>query len=89
MVAQGHPGFRSGHSCAARPPRHHGRHVKRCTRYTTRGSFTHGDRAGANRLNFSGRVGGRALGAGIYRLLVSPRAGGRIGRSASAAFHVV
>jgi CSLREA domain-containing protein len=89
VVEQAHRGFRSGHGCAARPPRHHTGHVRRCTRYTTRGSFTHRDRAGANSFHFSGRVGGHAIGAGTYRLLGIPRTGGQTGRSASAGFHVV
>jgi hypothetical protein len=41
----------------------------RCTRITAvRGSFTQPGKVGGNRLTFRGRVGGRKLGAGSYRL---------------------
>ncbi|HWJ51453.1 MAG TPA: hypothetical protein VNR42_10550, partial [Solirubrobacteraceae bacterium] len=45
--------------------RHHGR---RCVRLRRVGSFTHRDRAGANRFQFTGRLGGHKLPAGSYRL---------------------
>jgi hypothetical protein len=42
------------------------------------GSFTHADGAGANRFWFTGRLRGRKLGRGAYRLEVTARyAGGR------------
>jgi hypothetical protein len=41
---------------------------KRCTRYLSIGSFRHRDRVGVNRFRFTGRVGGRKLGPGPYRL---------------------
>jgi hypothetical protein len=42
---------------------------RRCTRYVrVRGSFKHTDGAGANSLRFTGRVGGRRLRVGRYRL---------------------
>jgi hypothetical protein len=41
----------------------------RCTLITAvRGSFTHAGKVGGNRLTFRGRVGGRKLGVGSYRL---------------------
>ncbi len=43
---------------------------RRCTRYVrVRGSFKHTDGAGANSLTFTGRVGGRRLRVGRYRLV--------------------
>lgn len=89
VVEQAHAGFRNGHSCTARPPRHRGGRVVRCTRYTARGSFAHSDRAGANSFDFSGRLGGRPLAAGSYRLAASPQTGAGSGRGASAGFHVI
>jgi hypothetical protein len=41
---------------------------KPCTRYLSVGSFRHRDRVGVNRLRFTGRVGGRKLDPGPYRL---------------------
>ncbi len=48
----------------------------RCTRYgRVSGSFTRSRGAGTDRFTFSGRIGGRALKPGRYRLLATPRAG--------------
>ena len=45
---------------------------RRCRRYVrVRGSFKHTDGAGANSLRFTGRVGGRRLRPGRYRLVAS------------------
>jgi CSLREA domain-containing protein len=88
-VQQPLPGFRTGHGCTAKRPAHHKGAVKRCTRFVTRGSFTHADRAGANRINFTGRIGGHALKPGRYRLLLTPRAGGKLGKSATVVFRVL
>jgi hypothetical protein len=65
-------GVRRGQRCVVgRAP---GR--KRCTRFVpVRGSFTVAGAAGANRALFSGRIGGRALAPGAYRLLARPTSG--------------
>jgi hypothetical protein len=58
------PGTRAGHSC-------HGllrQHSNRCTRWVTVGTFTHRDGAGADRFRFTGRIAGRTLRHGHYRL---------------------
>ena len=58
----------------------------RCTRYVrVSGSFTRNRGAGRDRFTFSGRMGGRALKPGRYRLLVTPGAG----RTARATFRVM
>ena len=44
------------------------RHGRRCTYYVPLGSFTHADKAGTNSLHFSGRLHGRKLAKGSYRL---------------------
>jgi CSLREA domain-containing protein len=67
-------GYVVGHRCSVRRPKSHG-HPRRCTTFTTVGSFTHRDAAGMNRFRFTGRVAGRPLGAGSYRMLVVARAG--------------
>ncbi len=50
------------------------RHVNRddasCMRHRWRGSFTHRDVVGRNVLHFSGRINGKKLSPGIYKLLV-------------------
>lgn len=55
-----------GHSC--KKPSSKNRHGRRCTLYRALGTFTHADRAGADSLHFSGRLHGRRLPRGSYRL---------------------
>jgi hypothetical protein len=47
----------------------------RCTRMVTVGTFTRAGRAGANTTRFDGRIGGRPLPPGAYRLTASAGAG--------------
>jgi alpha-tubulin suppressor-like RCC1 family protein len=70
-------------------PKHAKRHAKRCTYVKTLGSFTHVDTVGTNALRFTGRVAGRTLAHGTYRVsavAVSPE--GTSGAKA-AAFTVI
>jgi DNA-binding beta-propeller fold protein YncE len=82
-------GVKRGHTCV-RPSRRT-RRGKRCTRFVAvRGSFTHADIAGANRFHFSGRIGGKALKAGNYRLNATPKdTAGNVGRTVRSQFHIV
>ncbi len=57
----------AGQVAAGSPPSSN-KHGKRCTLLTAIGSFTHVDIAGANSLHFSGRLKGKKLAAGDYRL---------------------
>ncbi len=60
-------GRRQGKSC--RRPSRSNQHGKRCTLLTALGSFTHTDTAGtAVKLHFSGRLKGKRLAHGAYRL---------------------
>ena len=61
----------------------------RCTRYVTvRGSFTRAGRAGANSFRFTGRLRGRKLSLGSYRLTaVAANANGR-SRAATTTFRI-
>ncbi|HTN23438.1 MAG TPA: hypothetical protein VL120_05590, partial [Solirubrobacteraceae bacterium] len=62
---------------------------KRCTRYTRlSGTFTRTRPAGADRFTFTGRLGGRRLPAGNYRLVATPSAGGRTGTTKRVAFRI-
>jgi hypothetical protein len=71
------PGERRGGRCVARAG-HRRRPGRACTMLRPLGSFTHADGAGANRFWFTGRLRGRKLGRGAYRLEVTARyAGGR------------
>jgi hypothetical protein len=59
-------GRRRGKSC--RKPSKSNKHGKRCALYTPVGTFSHSDVAGVNTLHFSGRLNGRKLAKGRYRL---------------------
>ena len=63
---------------------------RRCKLFKrVRGSFTHQGAAGANSLRFNGRVRGRTLRPGRYRLSAAPKdAAGNVGRTARASFRV-
>lgn len=67
------------------------RRAKACTRYTLmRGGFTHRGKAGRNRFRFSGRLAGRKLRAGRYRLrAVATDAAGNKSLSRRARFRIV
>lgn len=57
------------------------RRARRCVRYSLiGGAFVRSGRAGANRFHFSGRIGGKALAPGSYRLVGS--GGGSVRRAA-------
>jgi len=66
------------------------RKKKKCTRYITlRGSFTRTGRAGTNKFRFTGRLNGKRLAPGKYRLVATPKANGKTGRAATASFKII
>ena len=72
-------GKRSGRRCVK--PTRANRRARSCARYVAvAGSFSHSGRAGTNRLRFSGRLAGRKLAPGRYRLVATP-AGGKARRT--------
>jgi hypothetical protein len=54
-----------------------------------RGSFSHRDSVGANRVGLTGRLLERALAPGSYRLSATPRASGKTGRAVSTGFRII
>jgi hypothetical protein len=83
-------GRRVGGRCVRQSRRNRAR--RRCTRYVTlRGSFRRTGAAGANRARFSGRLRGRKLKPGRYRLLAEARdrAGNKTRRPATKRFRIV
>lgn len=71
-VAARRTGRRVGTSCRAVTRANRNR--KRCLRYQpVSGSYTDPGRQGSNYLRFSGRIGGKRLRTGVYRLYASPR----------------
>lgn len=83
-------GFKVGHRCQATRPRH-AHAPRRCPRFVAlHGTFSHADGAGAVRLRFTGRVGGRPLAPGRYRLsAVARNAAGLSSRAVTADFTVI
>jgi hypothetical protein len=63
---------------------------RRCRYFkSVRGSFTHRGQKGANKFRFSGRLRGKKLQPGAYRLIATPRdAAGNRGRSVRIRFHI-
>jgi hypothetical protein len=63
---------------------------KACTRWTAvKGSFTRTGVVGVNRFKFTGRMAGKKLAPGRYRLAATPTAAGRKGTTATVAFTII
>jgi DNA-binding beta-propeller fold protein YncE len=87
-IERARPGRRAGSRCVK--PRRSNRHAKRCTRYVTlRGSFTHAGKAGQNAFIFRGRLRGRKLAPGRYRLRAAATdAAGNVSPTKRSAFRI-
>jgi hypothetical protein len=84
--AQG--GRRVGGRCVKATTRNRTR--TRCTRYVrVRRSFKRTRQAGADRFRFTGRLAGRALAPGRYRLVATPTANSKVGGPGRASFRIV
>lgn len=84
-------GRRRGRGTAARcvAQTRRNRAAARCTRYVpVRGSFSRRAHAGAGSFHFTGRLAGRRLPRGTYRLMATPIADGLAGRSLSTTFRI-
>jgi hypothetical protein len=69
-VERAAPGRKVKGGCSA--PSTRNRKAKKCVRFVkVRGTFSHGGAAGANSFRFTGRVGGKALKPGSYRLVAT------------------
>lgn len=88
MVLKSFKGFTRHGRCVVKRPVGH-RRAKRCTLYKPVGSFSHADKAGMNTLRFTGRVRGRKLGPGAYRLRAVPRFAGRNGAARTTSFRAL
>jgi uncharacterized delta-60 repeat protein len=62
---------------------------KRCTRFKSVGGFKHADVAGRDSFHFTGRVRGRKLRPGSYRLRAVPSVAGVRGAAVTTAFRIV
>jgi streptogramin lyase len=80
-------GRKSGNKCV-KPKR--GKSGKKCTRYVlVSGSFKHAGKHGGNKFRFSGRVGGKKLSPGKYRLVAVATVGTRKSKLKRAEFKIV
>jgi hypothetical protein len=82
-------GRRVGKSCVAPTPKR--RHAKKCTRTTTlKTTFPHGAQSGDNAFTFTGRLDGKALPVGTYRLsAIAKDTVGTTSGPALIGFHIV
>jgi hypothetical protein len=81
-------GVKKGKACVAPPKKKPKKKPKKCTRYLGQGTFTHQDAAGAVRFRFTGRVKGKTLKPGRYRLRGVARTAGGAGNTVKANFTV-
>ena len=73
----------------ARPTKHN-RGKRKCIRYVTlTGSFTQAGLTGTNKFRFSGRLNGKRLSPGNYRLIATPIATTATSRAATANFRII
>jgi hypothetical protein len=81
-------GRKKGKKCVK--PTRRNRKAKKCKLYkTVRGSFTHTGNAGSNKFKFTGRVGGKSLKPGTYRLTAVATAGSSKSKVKQATFKIV
>jgi PKD repeat protein len=88
-IARATGGVEVGKSCVAPSKRH--RHGKACTRYVKAGTLTRrSERAGADSLAFTGRIGHKALHTGHYHVtLTATDAAGNASKAKTASFTIV
>jgi DNA-binding beta-propeller fold protein YncE len=71
-------------------PTKHNRKKQKCTRYVTlKGSFTRAGLTGTNTFRFTGRLNGKRLPPGKYRLIATPTANTKTGLAATANFRII
>jgi uncharacterized repeat protein (TIGR01451 family) len=80
-------GIKQGKTCV-KPPKNPPSTAKRCTRYVSKGAFTGLNFGGPARFRFTGRLGGKTLEPGSYRLRVIARNLTGPGEAKSAGFTV-
>jgi CSLREA domain-containing protein len=61
---------------------------RRCALLLKLGSFTHVDKAGANKISLPARIDGHKLARGTYAITATPRLGSAVGRSVSVSFKI-
>lgn len=82
-------GIKRGHRCVVAVAHRHLRRARPCSRRQLVGTFDNRDRAGENRLRFTGRIGGKALRPGRYVITISVDGSHGPSPSATASFTVL
>jgi hypothetical protein len=81
-------GRRVNHRCVA-PTKKNAKKPK-CKRWVNvAGSFSRAGAIGVNRFRFTGRLGGKRLRPGAYRLVITPQTGVQPGKPVRIGFHIV
>jgi hypothetical protein len=91
-VQQPRPGrkVKHGKKTTCDPPSKKNRTKRRCTRFVTlKGRFTRVGVAGKNTFRFMGRLNGKKLAPGTYRLVATPIANAKTGRATSTSFRII
>lgn len=83
VISLGRASGGSPHACAGAARQ------RPCSAVVKVGSFVHRDRAGWNRLLFSGWVGARKLAPGAYRLVAAPKLAGQAGVGRAVDFQIL
>lgn len=81
-------GVRVGKRCV-RPRGRPSKHARRCQLLLMLGSFLHADKPGRNRFRFTGRLSGKKLPPGAYRLMVTATNDGGISNRLSTRFTIL
>lgn len=90
LVQRSLRGYRAGRRCLARRPTHQHGKPHRCTLFVRVGSFTRADSVGLNHFHFTGRITGKPLRVGNYRLqAVARNASGQKSRTVTVSFRIV
>jgi hypothetical protein len=79
-------GHKKGRKCVAGRKR---KHQRACTRYVSVGSFKHTDIAGNVMVHFTGRVKGKALRPGSYKLALTAMANAKTSTTVTLSFRIV
>ena len=87
-VLAARPGRKAAGSCVAPRPRRTVPKARRCTRWVALGSTVHEDLQGRNAIRLTGRVNGRRLAPGAYRLEATPSLDDAEGRTVRIGFSI-
>jgi hypothetical protein len=86
VIQKSAPGRRSGKKCAK--PTTRNKKGRRCTRWLKLTTLTYAGTAGANSFKFDGKIGRKRVGAGSYRITLTPNTAMTHGETKTVSFKV-